>query len=507
MKNIFGKILTVTAAALVAVSCDLDLTPRNSIAYQEDGVLFQNSNDVTSFRTGIYASFRGCQGGTYSMIEEFQLDGFNAHIDYGNNYGPLHRCDDTFNSGDYDVEDFWHYNYTGIKNYNIVIANADKSDESVRAEARLVKGEAFFFRAFSYLQLARHFGKAYDKASADKDLCVPLITVYDQNELPARATVKDVYAQIKADIDSAAAILPTAKGVAKNAALSVYVTPDAVNALYARYYLDVADYASAATFAHRVIDSKTYALADSEAALADVYTNDKGKEAIFQLYASLAETPNSTPEYTYITANEVPEKYAYQPYYLPTQDVIDLYAASDIRSSWFDKDKYPVKVGPNFVYNSIYVFVKNAGNPALNASGVPNGRNAIKVFLLPEMYLIAAESEALSGNASAATADLNTLQAARGAAETEGSIANIQKEWRKETIGAGLRLSCLKRWKMGFNGRTPQPAALDATALITGPYYEKKEMKADDYHFQWPVPSYEIKINKSLLQNSGYVSK
>lgn len=500
MKNIFGKVLTVAAATFVLASCDLDLAPLGSIAYQENGVLLQTEDDVTSFRTGMYYSYKACQGGIYTMVEEFQLDGFNAHIDYGNNYGPIHRMDDSFTAGDYDVEDFWSNNYTAIKNYNIVIANADKADEDVLAKARSIKGEAYFFRAASYLQLARHFGKAYKKANAGTDLCVPLILAYDQNEKPARATVQAVYDQIKADADSAAAILKDVPGKVN----SVYITIDAVNALYARYYLDIADYAKAAEYAHKIIDPGTYTLASTPADFDKVFTTDDGTEAIFQLYASLSEGVNRTPDYTYLTANEVTEKYAYQPYFLPNQDLLDLYGTGDFRNAWFDKSNYPLKVGANFVRNSVYVFVKNLGNPGLVSSGIPNGANANRIFTVAEMYLIAAEAECQSGSTTAAAADLNALQTARNATPTDGTLANIQKEWRKETVGEGLRLSCLKRWGLGFSGRTPQPAAIEAGALITGDNYEKKVMKADDYHFQWPVPSYELKINKNLVQNDGY---
>ena len=34
--------------------------------------------------------------------------------------------------------------------------------------------------------------------------------------------------------------------------------------------------------------------------------------------------------------------------------------------------------------------------------------------------------------------------------------------------------------------------------------YEAKVMAADDYHFNWPIPSYEMKVNSNLEQNKGY---
>ena len=37
-----------------------------------------------------------------------------------------------------------------------------------------------------------------------------------------------------------------------------------------------------------------------------------------------------------------------------------------------------------------------------------------------------------------------------------------------------------------------------------GGSYTKKTMTADDYHWQWPVPTYELQVNDNLVQNPGY---
>jgi hypothetical protein len=39
---------------------------------------------------------------------------------------------------------------------------------------------------------------------------------------------------------------------------------------------------------------------------------------------------------------------------------------------------------------------------------------------------------------------------------------------------------------------------------MTGPSYEERKVDADSRIFNWPVPSYEIKITPSLEQNPGY---
>ena len=506
MKNIVKYALAAAASVVALASCDLNLLPSTSIAYDENGVLFAYSTDVDAFEAGILASYRSIQGGDNALAEDVQLDYFNAHADYGNNYGSLHKCDYNFTAGDYDVQDFWSGNYSAIKNYNIVIENADKvEDESLVEDVTRLKGEALFFRASSYINLARHFAKDYNASTAVDDLCVPLILKYDQNERPARATVQQVYDQVLKDLDAAAKILEKVPGKVR----SQVPTIDAVYALYARYYLDTDQPAKAAEYATKVIKSNAgYALCASDEDFVAEYINDEGNEPVMQMYASLAELPNAISAYTALSAgSDIPEGYYFIPYFLPTQDLLDSYDEGDLRLKyWYGNEigdyvptlagkTIPVKNGGNYVYDAI-VLKKHLGNPALVSSGIPNGRNAIKPILISEMYLIAAEC----GDASA----LEAIQTARGAEVTDYSAEAVQKEWYRETVGEGFRLSCMKRWNIGFSGRTPQEACSANSILMTGEFFEQKVLPAGDYHYVWPIPSYEIKINKNLKQNDGW---
>jgi len=500
-KYIKLAIATIAGAAMVT-SCDLNLTPISAIAYEEGGQLIQTQANLNALENGLLSSFRGRQNGRYVEAPEFQYDYYNATLDYGNNYGGLHKSDYNLTSGDYDIEATWSGNYGAIKNYNIFIAAADNVPDNLKKNVDVVLGEAYFFRAWSYLQLARHFGKAYNASSAASDPCVPLVLVYDQAEQPARATVAEGYAQIKSDLDQAATLLAGVKGAAR----SQKPTIDAVNALYANYYLDIADYGNAASYAHKVIDTGNYALASTAKEMQAEYVNDNGKEPIMQLAISLTEfTGNALNNWTLCQKDDKHEL-ALRPYYIPTQTLIDSYDEGDLRfDAWFDGETAVMLAGSyyNVDQTDFYTFVKFWGNPALT-SGVRNGRTAPKPYKIGEMYLIAAEAELAAGNATAAKADLNAIQSARGAEETEATTETVRKEWYRETVGEGLRKFCLKRWGIGFNGREMQPGA--ANVLQQGEYFNGKVFDAGSYFFQYPVPAYEMKINKNLVQNPGYDS-
>ncbi|MBO4671157.1 MAG: RagB/SusD family nutrient uptake outer membrane protein [Bacteroidales bacterium] len=496
MKRIFTYIISAVASVSLLASCDLDIYPISSIAYDEDAQLIQTAANLTALENGLLQSYRTYQMGEFTIASEVEMDCFNATIDYGNNYGGIHKTDYNFTSSDYYVEDYWSYSYSAIKNYNIFIASADNVSDDLKEAAAVAKGEAYFLRAATYLNLARHFGKAYKAASAGTDLCVPLVLVYDQAEKPARATVQAVYEQIKADLDQAATLLAGVKGEPRKDRPSI----DAVNALYARYYLDIADYKNAAAFAHKVIDTNAYTLAATAEAMTAEYVNDEGTEPIYQVHARLAEGTNANVAYTYYQADDTKGK-IFRPYFIPTKTVIDAYDAGDLRfGAWFDNKEWVLMNG-SFVQGQFYVFTKYWGNPALT-SNLRNGRQAPKPFMIGEQYLIAAEAELAAGNAAAAKADLNVLQAARAATQTEATVDNIRKEWLRETVGEGYRMTCLKRWGIGYNKRPMQTGA--ENIVNTGDVFDGKVFKADDYHFQWPIPSHERKINKNLVQNDGY---
>ena len=234
------------------------------------------------------------------------------------------------------------------------------------------------------------------------------------------------------------------------------------------------------------------------------YTEDAGTEPIMQMYASKQEGAASNQMYMGEggVRSDATGKY-FSSYYIPTQVLINSYDASDLRkAAWFATDMYPFMAN-GARYLGITVFAKYLGNPALY-TGNDNGAQAVKPLLIGEQYLIAAEAYLQAGDAGKAKIYLNDLQRQRGAVTTEATMANIKKEWFRETVGEGLRMSCLKRWGDPAGIRTPQTEASSKHLLMTGPYYEQRVLAATDYHFCWPIPEYEIKVNNNLVQNDGY---
>ena len=496
MKKSFIYMIAAVAIASVLSSCDLNLKPTTSIAYVEGEPLMISASDVSEFENGILSSFRSMFDGVYYQTQEVMVDYFNASADYGNNYGAVHRMDVDFTDGEYNTRDHWSGHFGAIKNYNIFIENADNVADDLKEYAQFVKGEALFCRAFSYLHLARHFGKPYGSSSST-DLAVPLVTVYDQLDKPARATVAEVYAQVKADLDAAAAILAGETGEAR----ADYPTIDAVNALYARYYLDIKDYSNAASYAEKVINTGHYKLASTEEEMEAEYTNDEGEEPIIQMFASKSEGYGTNDIYT-LTNNATDKGLNLRAYYFPTKKLVEAYEPDDLRFKQWFTNEIPNFVSGSYHEGQFYSFVKYYNNPALNSGNVPQARHARKPIKISEMYLIAAEAYAQAGNSAKAKEVLNALQTARHATLTDGSMENVKNEWFKETVGEGLRLNCLKRWGDGMAARTPQDGA--ALLIMTGAGYEQRTIPAGFAKLTWPVPTYELQVNPNLVQNEGF---
>ena len=202
MKKTIFNLIGASVLALAFTACQMDLIPAGVAVYDENEPAIQKESDLVSFEAGIHAVFRGMHQGTYYYVSDLMTDGFNATMDFGNNFGPIHRTDADFTASDSDVETLYGGYFSGINQFNLDIAIANNiADPELKEAAKTFKGYAFFYRAYSYLFLARYFGKVYNASTAGSDLSVPLVTVYDQNARPSRATQQQIYDQVKAEIN------------------------------------------------------------------------------------------------------------------------------------------------------------------------------------------------------------------------------------------------------------------------------------------------------------------
>lgn len=502
MKKI--AILIAAACTLSFTACELEMYPENKLVNEQ---ALQTFDDLQKFEVGVYAAFRGNFTDGYVVGAELQGDYVNAVKGFGNNYGGLHRWD--YDIEDYDVIDFWTACYYTIANVNFVLSQKDAItiEDSEVADANAIFGEMYFMRAMSHYMLIEKFCGNYDASTASKQYTgIPLITTFNPQEMPSRATLEESYKCVLDDLAQASTLLSSVAG-APNSNL---INADVVTALQARVNLQMHNYSEAYNKATSLINGGNYALASSVDELKSMFTYDQGSEVIFVFYQSQTELPVQYGGQFVSDTNSKNDWF--KPQYIPTQECIDMFDDADYRKEAFFlvAADNTCEIGGDFIKTPVYLMNKFPGNPNLQTTaGTKNYRNAFKVFRIAEMYLIAAEA-GVQGAGDAAKY-LNAVRTNRGLEALESvSLADVKAERAREMMFEAQRVNDLKRWNDGFDGRTEQSGQNDLgeelILIERGSMYQELSVNGGDYRFLWPIPSDEIYANQNLLnqQNPGW---
>ncbi len=506
MKKIINIIQITGLLIWMLSSCNLDKESPMNIRYED---AFKTMEDAAKFRNGLYTSLRYVQLGTYSYSHDLTSDLFNAVDGYGNNWGTAHRLDALMlTSG--DVSGVWSNCYGHLKQVNHFLDRVDsvvtETSDDLRALAEY-KAEAHYIRAYLYYQLIKHYGVDYEPADALNPTVsapgVPLVKHYDTKERPSRATVGEIYGFVMEEIKLAEAGEWLPAGVQK----SNRITMDAIKALKSKVQLCMHDYAGAATTAKALLNGKKYPLVTTAANLTAGWKDDNWSEDILLLTVSSAENDMSRNEsYTrYSTATQT-----YTPYYLPSKKLVDMYETSDLRRTVYLSNPATETVVVQGQKHQGVQFVKKWPMTSMYTNNTYLHKP--KVARIAEQYLIAAEAM-LHINPAEAMAWLREFRIARGASVSDAALnmSNLESvlrdEWAREFCGEGMRLECLKRWHIGFNGREPQKAGIVVGAAEDNTLeYIKRNCPADYYRFTFPVPANDIRTNPNIIQTPEWVN-
>ena len=163
-----------------------------------------------------------------------------------------------FNPSDGYVTGYWTNIYIGINRANVVLANVDNNPQIPQARRDVIRGEMLFLRGFFYYMLAAAYGGVPLKLE-------PTSSIVDVH-LP-RATLKETYDQIIADMEAAEPLVPHISELGFGGAVS----KSAVRGFLARVNLAMAGqplgetgrYAEARKWAKMVIDDPAHMLISS----------------------------------------------------------------------------------------------------------------------------------------------------------------------------------------------------------------------------------------------------
>jgi tetratricopeptide (TPR) repeat protein len=270
------------------------------------------------------------------------------------------------------------------------------------------KGQAFFYRAKSFLQVALQWAPAYDKTTAATDLGIPLRLTSDFNIPSVRSTVQETYDRIIADFKEAISLLPI------NQVKVTRPTKTATYAFLARTYLAMREY-----------------------------------DSCFR-YATLAFQLNNTlVDYNTIDSNVLKGLVPFQQFFPEVLFESSMFTPAPLVNS---KAKIDSFLRQSYSANDWrkFAFI----NAAFGFKGSYTNTGLFGGIATDEVYLMRAECYARQGDATAAMKDLNDLLRKRWRTSTyvdqtasspADALNKILVERRKELLMRGLRWMDLKR--------------------------------------------------------------
>lgn len=458
----------IVALALGLSACDLlDVEPAQSIEadYEND---FENADVARAALEGVYSSIQanGVYGGFFTTMGDFTAD--NAAFS-----GSFTTWQ---NARDFNVlathgpsQNMWADHYNAINAANNVISrtpglvdsgNDPEADESFGD--RLV-GEALFVRGLMHFNLVRLYGQPYEPGAQNSQDGVPVITeptTSPEQDLEAsRSTVEEVYTQIISDLQEAQGLLGSSDS-------GIRASQEAATALLAKVRLYQGQYTEAASLAEEVIDSGTFELADP---VLVTINGGSSSESIFAI--RYLATDNTG-------VNDFPSSF-YLPGALGGRG--DITVRADLYSLIEEGDQRGLG-------GLIYEFDGSAWTAKWDSA-----QNADDAFVLrlSEMYLIAAEGLARTGQEADARGYLNAVRSQAGASEIQGDVTGpdlvdaVIQERRIELAFEGDRRHDLLRLERDLSSGTAT-AEVGNTQRI------------------FPIPQRDVDVNPNLTQNPGY---
>jgi hypothetical protein len=550
MKNILNIICIGLFPVLLLSGCEksLDLTPKDQIS---DASFWKTSEQFKLAANDFYFSLQGAHNYT----------DLNSDIAFGSGSNAV-------SNGSYLAElnsAVWDNAYIGIRATNYLLQKAEES--GLETEIDRWVGEALFFRAYHYWNLARTFGG------------VPLITkvldITSPELYSVRSTQKEIIDFIISDLNTAADLLPlqseldgTELGrVTRGAALALKARAALYEATWLKYHENAdasAYFTTAIEAAEDIYGSGEYALfddlgADSYKYLFILQGDDSEEVILARRYYINRATHNWTRELWFN-------------YMIPTKNLADMYLATDglpidqsplfqgydqLASEFENRDP---RMAMTFIVPGSSIFADGGvwaevfpGFTGTNAtqSGYMlrkfldetieatqfQGSYDFKEFRYAEVLLIMAEA-IFEQNGSISDEDLDRtinlirtrvgMPALTNAHVTTNSLdmlAEIRRERTIELAFEGFRRDDLRRWKLAEN---LMPLALKGIKFV-GTEYETRypdlnvgtDIQVDEdgfiveepassrqflpKHYLNPLPLQQIQLSKGTLeQNPGW---
>lgn len=312
----------------------------------------------------------------------------------------------------------WSAPYAGRIYYsNIILDNINRVP--ITEQSKAIEGAALFFRAFSFYNIAELYCKPYTTTSSEDPGIVLRQTAAVEAKVN-RASVKDTYMKILADLKRAADILP------ENSITNTRPNRIAAYALIARIYLSMREYDNALMYTDMALAKRNELLDFNNLTFFPQFIANR--EILF--FTVLQESTMTGQIIAKIDSN-----------------IYNSFHSDDLRKTLY--------------------FTANAGNNSYSFKGSYytrfGGGGVFTGLAVDELYLIRAECLARKGDFVSAMKSLNALLLKRWrsgkfiekvASNGEEAKEIVLEERRKELIFRGTRWSDLRRLNLEGNNIT-----------------------------------------------------
>ena len=261
------KFILFVLGTVVFTSCDeefLETKPTDAISAADALATAENMSLILNgLHRGLYAQsqtiFPGGDsqraGNHYWIPLDDNIAGGVIHTAPANNLGWQNETRWTSHTQETSLttELLWYHRYNTISSANAIINRVAEGDLPMDGRLNEIAGQAYTYRAYSYLSLIQHYAKGYLIGNPSTDPGVPLLFASEAPFTSApRSTVQEVYDQMVEDINTAieffedATPRPTGSAAAKS-----QLNIDVAYGLKARIALSMGDWETAATAAAR----------------------------------------------------------------------------------------------------------------------------------------------------------------------------------------------------------------------------------------------------------------
>jgi len=490
----------------------LDIEPQQSI---DASTALNSKEGVNAALVGIYArqkSFRLYGRDLIALPEVLADNGYAT-----NRSGRLFAESNNNNRAHF-LGDTWQLSYQNINDANLILGAASANTSLTAAEKASIEGQAYFLRALNHFNVALAYAYIPGAVVSGQDRGgIPIMlegvntTGGALENMPARAPIDEVYAQIVKDFEAANARLTTS-GVAPftiSAAAPNFANKAAAQAFLSRVNLYRKNYSETKRWSDSAIALAGSKLTSGAAYIAG-WRQPTHPETLFQVaFNTNAEggNPNESLQTTFSSIGA--------PGNTSTVGFGDVVASLSLLN-----DLGISLVGGNTVdaYTSNAAAIESRSSDVRNLLYEPGaagrgkayvevtkylGKNGFTnldhtpVIRIAEVYLNRAEALATPGSSvldeAAALADLNKIATARGLPAFDLSGTALYEEILKQ-----------RRLELAFEGHRFWDLKRLGRDILKAPLFTGGDVLFTDYRILAPIPTRELEANSKLVQNVGY---